>query len=248
MKCRKRRDEIRTAQSRWRGKSGLERRPDSPRASLGESAPSRRASLDGSQAPWIFQGAARFKVTCGIPGRYLYELGSTLRAPWPWLERQNEEQRSTVLAQLRDFVTRAEPSTVLAFPDVTYRRMNHAVTKVSEAATMDPHAIVKDLMSTFGAFNLGENPGNAWELASPGAVGGSAPIVRVRYRSLGVTGVHRRARGVMVYENLADGFPGEHFQGQVQRTMQLEVGALEADDLSRYWPGKCLRRVEWTTA
>ena len=40
---------------------------------------------------------------------------------------------------------------------------------------MDPHAIVKHLMSTFGAFNLGENPGNAWELGSPGSGGRPPP-------------------------------------------------------------------------
>jgi hypothetical protein len=36
------------------------------------------------------------------------------------------------------FVTLAWPTTVSEFPDITYRRMKHAVTKVSEAAHRSP--------------------------------------------------------------------------------------------------------------
>ena len=79
------------------------------------------------------------------------------------------------------FVTLAWPTTVSEFPDITYRRMKHAVTKVSEAASIDPHAIVKNLMGTFKEFSLGVNPMNAWLLGEPGAagvfVGSTVPVV-----------------------------------------------------------------------
>jgi hypothetical protein len=124
-------------------------------------------------------------------------------------------------SQFEIFVTRAEPSTVPAFPDITYRRMKHAVTKVSEAATMEPHAVVKHLMSTFDEFNLGANPRNAWVLGTPGEVGDCRTIVRYVINILLMAGVPGNARCVLVFEKLADGFPRHPFMGNPSM-MQLE--------------------------
>jgi hypothetical protein len=123
--------------------------------------------------------------------------------------------------QFEIFVTQVEPSTVSGFPDITYRRMKHAVAKASAALSMDPHPIVKHLMSNFKAFNLGVNPKNAWELGEPGAVGDCRTIVRYVINILRMVGVPGDARCVLVYEKLDDGFPRHPFKGSTAR-MQLE--------------------------
>ena len=106
-------------------------------------------------------------------------------------------------------VTRAEPSTVPAFPDITHRRIKHAVAKVSSAPSVDPHAIVKHLMSTFTEFNLGANPKNAWVLGNPGRVGDCRTIVRYVINIL-----------------LRDGFPSRSFLGDpTMRQLEREPTA-----------------------
>jgi hypothetical protein len=123
--------------------------------------------------------------------------------------------------QFEIFMTQAEPSTVLAFPGITYRRMKHAVAKVSEAASIDPHVIVKHLMSTFPVFNLGANPRNAWLLGEPGAAGDCRTIVRYVINILLMVGIPGDAKCVLVYEKLRADFPGHPFRGD-RTMMQLE--------------------------
>jgi hypothetical protein len=118
-------------------------------------------------------------------------------------------------------VTQASPSTVPEFPDFTYRRMKHAVAAVSKASSMDPHAIVKHLMSSFKDFELGVNPRNAWELSESGAKGDCRTIVRYVINILLMAGVPGDARCVLVFEKLRDGFPRHPFPGDHSR-MQLE--------------------------
>ena len=123
-------------------------------------------------------------------------------------------------------VTRAEPSTVPAFPDITHRRMKHAVAKVSSAPSVDPHAIVKHLMSTFTEFNLGVNPKNAWLLGEPGAVGDCRTIVRYVINILLMVGVPGDAKCVLVFEKLRDGFPSRSFLGDpTMRQLEREPTA-----------------------
>jgi len=122
--------------------------------------------------------------------------------------------------QFEIFVTQAEPSTVLAFPDITYRRMKHAVAKVSMAHSIDPHAIVKHLMSTFTEFALGINPANAWLLGEPGAMGDCRTIVRYVINILLMVGIPGDAKCVLVYEKLRADFPRHPFGDPTM--MQLE--------------------------
>ena len=130
--------------------------------------------------------------------------------------------------QFEILVTQKRPKTVRAFPAITYWRMGHAVAKVSAAASMDPHAIVKHLMRKFTQFNLGENPKNAWVLGVPGEVGDCRTIVRYVINILLMVGIPGDAKCVLVYEKLDDGFPRHPFKGN-PTMMQLEKEPTKKD-------------------
>jgi hypothetical protein len=125
------------------------------------------------------------------------------------------------------FVTLAWPTTVSEFPDITYRRMKHAVTKVSEAASIDPHAIVKNLMGTFKEFSLGVNPMNAWLLGEPGAAGDCRTIVRYVINVLLMAGVPGDAKCVLVYEKLRDDFPRHSLSDPTMTQLEKEPAATD---------------------
>ena len=56
-----------------------------------------------------------FDVGYSTTVRYLHDLGYNLRVPRPWPERQNEEERSAFLEQLR--IWQADPTIELWFAD-----------------------------------------------------------------------------------------------------------------------------------
>lgn len=62
------------------------------------------------------------------------------------------------------FVTMDTPTTPRQ-PGVTLKRMRHAVKATSGAGSLDPHKIVKHVMSTWSEFNLRQVYDNEWELA-----------------------------------------------------------------------------------
>ncbi len=105
------------------------------------------------------------------------------------------------------FVTMNEPQTVNEFPDVTYRRLQHAVKKVAETATIDPHAIVKHLMESFGRFELTNNPKNAWLLGDPNSEADCRTIVRYVINLLKMVGCPGEAYCMIVFEKLSISFP-----------------------------------------
>lgn len=62
------------------------------------------------------------------------------------------------------FVTMDTPSTPRS-PGVTLKRMRHAVAATGGAASLDPHTIVKHVISKWNEFNLDVQFDNEWELA-----------------------------------------------------------------------------------
>lgn len=62
------------------------------------------------------------------------------------------------------FVTMDKPLTPRS-PGVTLKRMRHAVTTTGAAASLDPHKIVKTVISAWSEFNLAVQFDNEWELA-----------------------------------------------------------------------------------
>jgi hypothetical protein len=63
------------------------------------------------------------------------------------------------------FVTMDTPTTVAAWPGITLKRMRHAVSAAGGANSLDPHKIVKHVISKWKRFNLSVQFDNAWELA-----------------------------------------------------------------------------------
>jgi hypothetical protein len=62
------------------------------------------------------------------------------------------------------FVTMDTPTTVPAWPGTTLKRMRHAVKAAGGANSLDPHEIVKHVISKWNRFNLAVAFQNAWEL------------------------------------------------------------------------------------
>jgi hypothetical protein len=62
------------------------------------------------------------------------------------------------------FVTMDTPTTVAAWPGITLKRMRHAVDGAGGANSLDPHKIVKHVISKWKRFNLKVAFNNAWEL------------------------------------------------------------------------------------
>jgi hypothetical protein len=62
------------------------------------------------------------------------------------------------------FVTMGTP-TAPRQPGITLKRMRHAVKATGGANSLDPHAIVKSVMSKWSSFNLSQVYDNEWELA-----------------------------------------------------------------------------------
>jgi hypothetical protein len=62
------------------------------------------------------------------------------------------------------FVTMDTPATVSAWPGITLKRMRHSVNAAGGAGSIDPHAIVKHVISKWSRFNLAVAFNNAWEL------------------------------------------------------------------------------------
>ena len=183
-------------------------------------------ALDAKDGTKAFERRWRFRRgRQTIRVEFLKPLPKTVQlldVDWMWLVHgkgitpfgflgQKGVQSWPVQTQFEIFFTLAPPSTVPEFPDITYRRMKHAVAKVSAAPSMDPHAIVKHLMSTFKEFRLGVNPRNAWLLGESGAKGDCRTIVRYVINILLMVGVPGHARCVLVYEKLRDGFPRHPF-------------------------------------
>lgn len=62
------------------------------------------------------------------------------------------------------FVTMDTPTTP-RWPGITLKRMRHAVKATGGAGSLDPHTIVKHVMSKWSTFNLSQVYDNEWELA-----------------------------------------------------------------------------------
>jgi hypothetical protein len=62
------------------------------------------------------------------------------------------------------FVTMDTPTTPAARPGITLKRMRHSVKAAGGAGSLDPHKIVKHVMSKWSSFNLSVVYDNAWEL------------------------------------------------------------------------------------
>jgi hypothetical protein len=62
------------------------------------------------------------------------------------------------------FVTMDTPTTPAGRPGITLKRMRHSVKAAGGANSLDPHKIVKHVMSKWSSFNLSVVYDNAWEL------------------------------------------------------------------------------------
>jgi Domain of unknown function (DUF4157) len=84
---------------------------------------------------------------------------------------------------------------------VTTKRMAKAVEMVSVAPTLDPHDVVKDVMSTWTEFNLDvKYPDNEWDLAADMETGAQCiDIVRFVQSVIGTVGLPGLAEAVIIW-------------------------------------------------
>ncbi len=110
------------------------------------------------------------------------------------------------------FVTMNEPIEVPMFPDITLKRMKHAIELVSGVKSVEPHTIVKRLMSKFrSGYVLGENPWNAWELVDSGK-GDCRTIVAYVMNLLSMVGCPGQAKCVLVYPKIRASVPSHTYE------------------------------------